>query len=63
MSMSQPKTTEIRRFNEALRSVLSVSKSDMNQMLEEERRSKMGKPKPGPKPKPSASGHAVSDKG
>jgi hypothetical protein len=57
-----PKTPEMRRLNDALRSVLQVSKSDMNQMLEEERRSKIGKPKPGPKPKTSVSGHAVSGK-
>ena len=63
MVMSQPKTSDMRRFNDALRSVLQVSKSDMNQMLEDEKRAKEGKPKPGPKPKTSASGHAVSDKG
>ena len=51
VAMSQPKSTEMRRFNNALRDVLSVSKSDLNQMLEEERRSKIGKLKPGPKPK------------
>ncbi len=61
--MSQPKSTEMRRFNNALRDVLSVSKGDLNQMLEDERRGKIGKPKPGPKPKTSASGHEVSGKG
>jgi len=59
--MSRSKTAEMRRFNNALRDVLSVSKSDLNQMLEDERRSKIGKPKPGPKPKSSASGHAASE--
>jgi hypothetical protein len=54
-----PKTKETRRFNDALRRVLSVSKKDLNQMLEDERRSKIGKLKPGPEPKTSASGHAV----
>ncbi len=63
MSMSRPKTEEMQRFEGALRSVLSVSKSDMQKMLEDERRSKIGKPKPGPKPKTSASGHEVSGKG
>lgn len=60
-----PKTAETRRFNDALRGVLSVSKGDLNRMLEEERRSKIGKPKPGPKPKRkiSASRHAGSGKG
>lgn len=61
--MSQPKSAEMRRFNNALRDVLSVSKSDLNQMLEAERQSKIGKTKPGPKPKTSASGHAASEKG
>jgi hypothetical protein len=50
----------MRRFNDALRDVLSVSKSDLNRMLEDERRSKIGKVKPGPKPKTSPSGHAAS---
>ncbi len=50
----------MRRFNDALRNILHVSKSDLNRMLEEERQSKIGKPKPGPKPKTSASGHVVS---
>ncbi len=55
----------MRRFNNALRGVLSVSKSDLNRMLEEERRSKIGKPKPGPKPKRkiSASRHGGSGRG
>jgi len=63
MSMSQPKTSEMRRFNDALRSVLQVSKHDLNQMLADEKRANAGKLKPGPKPKTSASGHAVSGKG
>ncbi len=58
-----PKSGAMRRFNNALRDVLSVSKSDLNQMLEDERRSKIGKLKPGPKPKTSASGHEASEKG
>jgi hypothetical protein len=63
--MSQPKSAKIRRFQDALRSVLRVSKDDLNRMLEEERRSKIGKLKPGPKPKRkiSASRHGASDKG
>jgi hypothetical protein len=52
----------MQRFNSALRSVLSVSKCDMQKMLEDERQSKIGKVKPGPKPRTSASGHVVSDK-
>jgi len=63
--MSQPKTAKMRKFQAALRSVLRVSKSDLNRMLEEERRSKIGKLKPGPKPKRkiSASRHGGSGKG
>jgi hypothetical protein len=57
--MNQSKSPELRRFNEALKSVLSVSKSEVNQMLEEEKAANAGKPKRGPKPKTSASGHAV----
>lgn len=55
----------MQRFNDALRNVLRVSKSDLNEMLEEERRSKIGKLKPGPKPKRkiSASRHGGSGRG
>jgi hypothetical protein len=63
VGMSQRKSPEMQRFNDALRSVLSVSKSDMQKMLEHERQSKIGKVKPGPKPRTSASGRAVSDRG
>jgi hypothetical protein len=63
MSMSQPKTAEMRRFENALRSVLRVSKTDLNQMLAAEKLANAGKPKRGPKPKTSASDHAVSDGG
>jgi len=50
-------TPEMQRFNNALRNVLQVSKSDLNKMLADEKRANAGKPKPGPKPKTSASGH------
>ena len=55
----------MQRFNDALRGVLRVSKGDLSRMLEQERRSKIGKVKPGPKPKrkTSTSGHAGSGKG
>jgi len=61
--MSQSKSPEMRRFKDALRSVLSVSKSDLNEMLADEKQANAGKLKPGPKAKTSASGHAVSGKG
>jgi hypothetical protein len=52
------------RFSSALRRVLQVSKSDLNQMLADEKRANAGKPKRGPKPKhSSASGHASRAKG
>jgi len=54
-------TADVQRFNAALRSVLQVSKADMQQMLEDEKRANAGKLKPGPKPKPSASGRASSE--
>jgi len=38
-------------FESALRQVLRVSKSDLNQMLADEKKAKQGKPKRGPKPK------------
>jgi hypothetical protein len=57
--MSQPKA-EMKRFNDALRSVLQVSKSDLNQMLADEKIANAGKLKPGPKPKTSASGREAS---
>jgi hypothetical protein len=59
--MKQKQSPEYQNFTNALRTILQVSKGEMNQMLEEERISKIGKTKPGPKPKTSASGRAVSD--
>jgi hypothetical protein len=48
-------TGEQKAFENGLRQVLSVSKTDLNRMLEEEKRAKARKPKRGPKPKSSAS--------
>jgi hypothetical protein len=60
----RPKQTEEhRRFENALRQVLQVSKTDLNQMLADEKAGNAGKPKRGPKPKSLASGRASSDKG
>jgi hypothetical protein len=51
------------RFQNALRSVLQVSKTDLNRMLADEKLANQGKPKRGPKPKhSSASDHVSSDK-
>ena len=38
----------MQRFNDALKSVLSVSKSDMQKMLADEKKANAGKPKRGP---------------
>ena len=57
------KSPEYTRFDNAMRTILQVSKTDLNRMLAEEKIANAGKPKRGPKPKISASGHAVSDKG
>jgi hypothetical protein len=54
-------TMAMSRFNDALRSVLQVSKSDLDEIRAREKESSAGKPKRGPKPK--ASGHASSGKG
>jgi hypothetical protein len=52
------------RFSSALHRVLQVSKTDLNQMLADEKCANAGKPKRGPKPKnSSASGHASRAKG
>jgi hypothetical protein len=52
------------RFQNALRSVLQVSKTDLNRMLANEKIANQGKLKRGPKPKhSSASDHVSSDKG
>jgi hypothetical protein len=61
--LSKPKSVEMQRFNSALRSVLQVSKADMNRMLADEKQANAGKPKRGPKPKISASGHASGESG
>jgi hypothetical protein len=49
------------RFHDALRSVVQVSKDDLNKMLAADKKAKEGKPKRGPKPK--ASDRAVSARG
>lgn len=61
--MAKHNTPEMQRFNNALRGVLTVSKSELNQMLAEEKLANTGKQKPGPKPKTSASGRGASGRG
>jgi hypothetical protein len=49
------KSTQQRRFESALRQVLSVSKVELANRIEQEKVANAGKPKRGPKPKSSAS--------
>jgi hypothetical protein len=51
------------RFQNALRSVLRVSKNDLNQRLAEEKIRNQGKPKRGPKPRSSSASDHVSNSG
>jgi hypothetical protein len=63
MTPKQKTSEHYKRFSSALHRVLQVSKSDLNQMLADEKHANAGKPKRGPKPKrSSASGHASGDK-
>jgi len=50
-----------KKFNDALRQVLSISKEELNRRLEADRLAKEGKPKRGPKPKTSSASDRVSD--
>jgi hypothetical protein len=52
---------QYKAFQDALRRVLQVSKSDLTKMLAEEKQTNTGKPKRGPKT--SALGRASHDKG
>ena len=61
---SNPKqSAEYTRFDNAMRTILQVSKTDLNRMLAEEKIAKAGYPKRGPKPKTSASSHASGEQG
>jgi hypothetical protein len=57
-SPSQPTNPGMDGFYAGLRQVLSVPKSELKRMLDEEKAAKAGKIKPGPKPKPSFSAPA-----
>lgn len=60
--MTTSHSSDYERFSTALRKVLQVSKTDLNRMMEEEKRANAGKPKRGPKPKTSASGRASENR-
>jgi hypothetical protein len=57
-----PQTPEMTRFNDALRQVMQVSKSDLNVLLKDYKAIQGVRQKKGPKPKPSASGLASRGK-
>jgi len=63
MRIEKPKPDELTAFKQALRTVLSVSKTELKRRLELEKIANAGKPKRGPKPKCSASDRASDDKG
>jgi type VI protein secretion system component VasF len=61
---SNPKASaEYTNFENAMRTILKVSKADVTRAMAEEKLANAGKPKRGPKPKTSASGHASGDRG
>jgi hypothetical protein len=50
MTNPKRKLPNSEKFDSALQKVLRVSKSDLNQMLADEKKANEGKPKRGPKP-------------
>lgn len=58
----KPKTAEYQRFEDGLRQVLTVSKTELQEREKQYQAEREGKPKRGPKPKISASGHASGDR-
>jgi hypothetical protein len=55
-------SAEYTNFENAMRTILRASKSDVHRVLAEEKAERATMPKRGPKPKISASGHASGDK-
>lgn len=56
-----PPDVAFSRFQDALRGVMKVSKSDLTRLLAKDEAKKSGKLRPGPKPR--TSDHASRDKG
>ncbi len=54
----QPDTPEMARFNDALRSVMTVTKTELTALLNDPKAIAETRQKRGPKAKTSASGHA-----
>jgi len=55
---STPKTADLKRFEDGLRQVLTVSKQELQEREKQYQAERANLPKRGPKPKPSASDHA-----
>jgi len=55
-------SSEMTRFNDALRSVMTVTKPELTALLHDERAIEAVRQHKGPKPKTSASAHASRDK-
>ena len=49
-SSQSPQSPEMDRFHSALKSVMRISKEDMNKILAQEKAANADKPKRGPKP-------------
>jgi hypothetical protein len=56
-------TPEMTRFNNALRSVMTVTKPELTALLHDNRAIEAVRQRKGPKPKTSVSAHASHDKG
>ena len=48
---NRSKSPEMKRFDDALRRVLRVTKAELKELLAQDEASKVGKPKRGPKPR------------
>jgi hypothetical protein len=58
--MKTPQSPEMARFNDALRSVMSVTKPELTALLHDEKAIEAVRQRKGPKPKTSASARALS---
>ena len=59
----KPATPEMARFNDALRAIMQVSKTELKAALHDEKAIEAVRQRKGPKPKTSASARASRDKG
>jgi hypothetical protein len=63
MKSNAKQNPEYENFDNAMRRVLTVSKTELQRRLDAEKQARANKPKRGPKPKTSASDHVASDRG